>query len=158
MSIHNPPTDKATVKGGIHQLPLPLFITTTGSNQRVYIYRVHSQVLSMHRNQTGLLLVFETVKEEDVGNYVCTATGMDGHGHSISIKLTVTSEFLRFDLVVVFRQSITTEAAALASTRQVWVDVYVPYVHITYTISIHVYRDPLTPRVFYTVDRTPHTA
>ncbi|KAL4121092.1 hypothetical protein QTP88_013666 [Uroleucon formosanum] len=53
-------------------------------------FRVHSQKLPMQRNQTGLLLVFETVKEEDVGRYFCTATGMDGRGHSISITLTVT--------------------------------------------------------------------
>lgn len=54
----------------------------------------------MHMNQTGLLLVFERVLEEDVGNYYCTASGKDGRPHSISIKLTVTSEFSPFDLLV----------------------------------------------------------
>lgn len=47
----------------------------------------------MKRNQTGLLLVFETVMEEDVGNYVCTASGMDGRVYNVNIKLTVTSEY-----------------------------------------------------------------
>lgn len=60
------------------------------------LHRVHSQELPIHRNQTGLLLVFETVKEEDFGNYVCTAIGKDGRGHSITIKLTVTSKFSPF--------------------------------------------------------------
>uniref|UniRef100_A0A2S2NJ87 Neural cell adhesion molecule 1 n=1 Tax=Schizaphis graminum TaxID=13262 RepID=A0A2S2NJ87_SCHGA len=59
-------------------------------------FRVHSQKLPMQRNQTGLLLVFETVKQEDVGKYFCTATGMDGRGHAISITLTVT-KILEFD-------------------------------------------------------------
>lgn len=62
-------------------------------------FRVHSQKLPMMRNQTGLLLVFETVKQEDMGGYFCTATGMDGRGHSISITLTVT-KILEFDTPV----------------------------------------------------------
>lgn len=59
----------------------------------IYFYRVHSQELPMSLNQTGLLLVFEMIIEEDAGNYVCTATGKDGRGHAINMKLTVTSKF-----------------------------------------------------------------
>ncbi|XP_050521958.1 neural cell adhesion molecule 1-like isoform X2 [Daktulosphaira vitifoliae] len=54
--------------------------------------RVHSQDLIMPNNQTGLLLVFEKVLEEDKGNYTCT----DRKGHSVVIKLTVT-RVLEFD-------------------------------------------------------------
>lgn len=75
-----------------------LYISCNYNPFVVYFHRVHSQELLMPHNQTGLLLVFETVKEEDVGNYFCTATGKDGRGHSINIKLTVTSKLLQFYL------------------------------------------------------------
>lgn len=47
----------------------------------------------MGRNQTGLMLVFEALKEEDVGSYNCTATRINKSIQIITIKLTVTSEF-----------------------------------------------------------------